>query len=165
VVAAKVRQDLRQEWNEKELRLAVLQVLLGARKISPQHGGATGKQLMDALQIDSARTIESTIWYLHDQQLVSTSERVFQITANGVDYVEKHSPGCTPFSRFSEEPPQSASGQDPPQWSPDDGPGPWPPRRDPDDPSNVPKNRKPSGSAGAIALPLPEPEQFVEPQP
>jgi hypothetical protein len=167
MVAATMRQDLRQEWNENELRLAVLQVLLGARKISPQHGGATGKQLMDALQVDNVRAMEATIWYLRDKELLSTGEKVFQITANGVDYVEQHWPDCTPFSIFSEqeEPPPSTSGQDPPPWSPEDGPGPWPPRRDPDDPSKVPKNRKPSGSAGEIALPLPDPDQYSEPQP
>ncbi|MBA3992748.1 MAG: hypothetical protein C0469_04415 [Cyanobacteria bacterium DS2.3.42] len=78
----------------------------------------------------------------------------------------KHGPDCTPPKFFSEqdEPPRSPPGQGPPPWSDNDGPGPWPPRRDPDDPSKVPKNRKPSGSGGEIALPLPDPDQFSGPQ-
>jgi hypothetical protein len=157
-----MRQDLRQEWKESDLQLAVLKVLLGARKVNPREGGATGKQLMQALKIEDERQMQFVVEYLFEKGLVSKSERIFQITANGVDYVDEHSPDCTPPNFLTEldAPPPSSPGQEPPPWSPSDGPGPWPPRREPDDPSKVPRNKKPSGSAGEIALPLPDPDQF-----
>ncbi len=161
-----MRQDLRQEWKESDLQLAVLQVLLGARKINPREGGATGKQLMLALKIEDERQMQFVVEYLFEKGLVSKSERIFQITANGVDYVDEHSPDCTPPNFFTEldEKPQSPPGHGPPPWSPNDGPGPWPPRPNPDDPSKVPRKGKPSAGAGEIALPLPDPEQLNESQ-
>lgn len=160
-----MRQDPRQEWKEDELRLAVLQVLLGARKMKPASGGASASELVDCLKVRVDQMLE-LLQYLSANSLVQGTEDHFMITAKGVDYVDEHSPDCTPPNFFSEqdEPPQSLPGQGPPPWSPSDGSGPWPPRPNPDDPSKVPRKGKPSAGAGEIALPLPDPEQLNESQ-
>jgi hypothetical protein len=161
-----MRQDLRQEWKEDELRLAVLQVLLGARKMKPASGGASASELVDCLKVRVDQMLE-LLQYLSANSLVQGTEDHFMITANGVDYVDEHSPDCTPPNFFTEldAPPPSSPGQEPPPWSPSDGPGPWPPGRNPDDPSKVPRKGKPSAGAGEIALPLPDTEQLNESQP
>lgn len=74
-------------WNEIELRLAILQVLLAARKKKPSTGGASGKMLMDCLQIDSIIEIEFALWYLREKGYIETGERVFMITGIGLDYL------------------------------------------------------------------------------
>jgi curved DNA-binding protein len=74
-------------WNEIELRLAVLQVLLAAKKQRPNGGGASGKMLMDCLNIDNVTEIEFALWYLREKGLIEMGERSFVITAMGVDYL------------------------------------------------------------------------------
>lgn len=74
-------------WNEVELRLAILQVLLAARKQRPQTGGASGKMLMDCLNIEGVFEIEYALWYLREKGLIEMGERMFMITALGVDYL------------------------------------------------------------------------------
>lgn len=74
-------------WNEIELRLAILQVLLAARKKKPASGGASGKMLMDCLQLDSIIEIEFALWYLREKRYIETGERVFMITGIGLDYL------------------------------------------------------------------------------
>lgn len=74
-------------WNEVELRLAILQVLLAQRKQRPQTGGASGKMLMDVLNIDTIMEIEFALWYLREKGNIEMGERVFMITAQGVDYL------------------------------------------------------------------------------
>jgi curved DNA-binding protein len=74
-------------WNEIELRLAILQVLLAARKHKPQTGGASGKMLMDCLNIDSVAEIEFALWYLREKGMLEQGERYYMITAQGVDYL------------------------------------------------------------------------------
>lgn len=74
-------------WNEIELRIAILQVLLAARKKKPATGGASGKMLMDCLQLDNIIEIEFALWYLREKQYIETGERVFMITGKGLDYL------------------------------------------------------------------------------
>jgi len=74
-------------WNEIELRLGILQVLLAARKKRPSNGGASGKMLMDCLSIDSIVEIEFALWYLREKGWIESGERVFMITAKGLDYL------------------------------------------------------------------------------
>lgn len=74
-------------WNEIELRLAVLQILLAARKRRPTTGGASGKMLMDCLNLDVITEIEFALWYLREKGLIEVGERVFMITAQGLDYL------------------------------------------------------------------------------
>jgi len=74
-------------WNEIELRLAILQVLLEARRARPQTGGASGKMLMDCLNINNVIEIEFALWYLREKGLAEMGERSFMITAMGVDYL------------------------------------------------------------------------------
>lgn len=74
-------------WNEIELRIAILQVLLAARKKKPASGGASGKMLMDCLQLDSIIEIEFALWYLREKRYIETGERVFMITGVGLDYL------------------------------------------------------------------------------
>lgn len=72
-------------WNEVELRIAVLQVLLAARKKRPTSGGASGKMLMDCLNINNIAEIEFALWYLREKGLIEVGERAFMITAKGLD--------------------------------------------------------------------------------
>ncbi|HEY9678082.1 MAG TPA: J domain-containing protein [Drouetiella sp.] len=74
-------------WNEIELRIAILQVLLAARKKKPATGGASGKMLMDCLQIENITEIEFALWYLREKHYIETGERVFMITGVGLDYL------------------------------------------------------------------------------
>jgi len=74
-------------WNEIELRLAVLQVLLAARRQKPQTGGASGKMFMDCLNIDNVAEIEFVLWYLREKGFLEQGERYYMITAQGVDYL------------------------------------------------------------------------------
>jgi len=74
-------------WNEVELRIGVLQVLLAARRHNPKTGGASGKMLMDCLNIDNVTDIEFALWYLREKGLAEMGERAFTITAQGLDYL------------------------------------------------------------------------------
>lgn len=74
-------------WNEIELRIGILQVLLAARKKKPATGGASGKMLMDCLNVDSIAEIEFALWYLREKRLIEVGERVFMISAIGLDYL------------------------------------------------------------------------------
>lgn len=73
-------------WNEVELRLAVLQVLLEARKKRAQTGGCSAKVLMDVLKVEMA-DMEFVLWYLREKGYVARGEALFQITVPGVDYL------------------------------------------------------------------------------
>lgn len=73
-------------YNEVELRLAVLHILLTARKKRAQTGGASAKMLMDVLGVEMAE-MEFVLWYLREKGLASRSEAQFQITVAGVDYL------------------------------------------------------------------------------
>jgi len=109
---------------EHQLILAVLQVLLSARRKRPVNGGASGRMLMDCLNLDDTTELESALRYLRDKDLIEPGERVFMITAKGVDYIEEHFPPEPPQS----EPPAGSPGPSAPPWSPGDPPNPWPPR-------------------------------------
>jgi hypothetical protein len=74
-------------WNEIELRLAVLQVLLAARRQKPQTGGASGKMFMDCLNIQNVAEIEFVLWYLREKGYLEQGERYYMITALGFDYL------------------------------------------------------------------------------
>ncbi len=74
-------------WDEIELRIAVLQVLLEARRKRPQTGGGSGKMLMDCLNIDTVSVVEFALWYLREKGYIEVGERNFMITASGVDYL------------------------------------------------------------------------------
>ncbi len=74
-------------WDEVELRIAVLQVLLEARRKRPSSGGASGKMLLDCLNIEHVGVIEFALWYLREKGLIEMGERYFMITAAGLDYL------------------------------------------------------------------------------
>lgn len=74
-------------WSEVELRVAVLQILLAQRRKKPASGGCSGKMLMDVLQIDDVTEVEFALWYLREKSMIETGERVFMITAVGLDYL------------------------------------------------------------------------------
>jgi len=74
-------------WNEIELRIAILQILIEARRNRPQTGGASGKMMMDCLNIDNVASIEFAVWYLREKGLIEVGERNFMITVHGVDYL------------------------------------------------------------------------------
>jgi curved DNA-binding protein len=73
-------------YNEVELRLAVLQILLTARKKRAQTGGTSAKVLMDVLHVDMPE-MEFVLWYLREKGLIVRAEANFQITVPGVDYL------------------------------------------------------------------------------
>lgn len=73
-------------YNEVELRIAVLQVLLTARKKRTQTGGASAKVLMDVLGVEMTE-MEFVLWYLREKGLIVRAEANFQITVPGVDYI------------------------------------------------------------------------------
>lgn len=73
-------------WSEVELRLAVLQVLMEARRKKPQTGGASAKMLMDCLNCNMG-DIEYVLWYLREKGFITRTEASFMITIQGVDYL------------------------------------------------------------------------------
>lgn len=73
-------------YNEVELRLAILQLLLQARKKRVQTGGVSAKVLMDVLGVEMAE-MEFALWYLREKQYAERMEAVFMITVAGVDYL------------------------------------------------------------------------------
>ncbi|MBS1957100.1 MAG: hypothetical protein JST89_23120 [Cyanobacteria bacterium SZAS-4] len=141
------------ESAETDVHVSILQFLRIARKKRPAVGGASGKQLMEALNLNTD-SLREALMFLTNKELVVAGDQNFQITATGVDYLEDHPPKSgmlgSPGSPSHPPPP-------PPPWSPGDPPNTWPSNNDPDDPSRVPRRRKPTGSPGAIALPLPDP--------
>lgn len=73
-------------YSEIELRLAILQLLLQARKKRVQTGGCSAKVLMDILGVDMAE-MEFALWYLREKGYIERAEAYFMITVNGVDYI------------------------------------------------------------------------------
>ncbi len=74
-------------WTEVELRLAILQILLDQRKKKPKTGGASAKLIMDVLDLKDVEEVEFALWYLREKNLIEMGERLFMITAVGVDYI------------------------------------------------------------------------------
>src|ERR1700733_15210871 len=99
--------------------------------------GGTTKGLLDRLNLDSVDRLQSTLRFLLDSKLIEPGERVFMITADGVDYVADH--------QVRSEPPDEPPGPSDPPWSPGDPGGRRPPEINPDDPSCVPRRPKPTG--------------------
>ncbi len=73
-------------WSEIELRLAVLQVLMEARRKKPQTGGASARMLMDCLNCQLG-DIEYVLWYLREKGYIMRTEAAFLISIQGVDYL------------------------------------------------------------------------------
>jgi hypothetical protein len=73
-------------YNEVELRLAILQLLLQARKKRVQTGGCSAKVLMDVLGVDMGE-MEFALWYLREKGYAERQEAQFMITVTGVDYI------------------------------------------------------------------------------
>ena len=73
-------------WNEIELRCAILQIMLAARKKKPRDGGVSIKMIIDILNVDVVES-EFALWYLRERKFIETGERVFMITGAGLDYL------------------------------------------------------------------------------
>lgn len=73
-------------YNEIELRLAILQLLLQARKKRVQTGGVSAKVLMDVLGTEMGE-MEFALWYLRERGYIERAEAIFMITVHGVDYI------------------------------------------------------------------------------
>jgi hypothetical protein len=67
------------DWNESELRVAILQALLAARKKNPRLGGVPGFVVMNYLDAKIVQ-FEETLHWLVDQHLIEVGESVFLIT-------------------------------------------------------------------------------------
>ncbi|MBI5173937.1 MAG: J domain-containing protein [Candidatus Melainabacteria bacterium] len=74
-------------WNELEMRIAMLQILLQAKKKRPATGGASAKMMMDILGTEDMAEMEFNIWYLREKGLIEMGERLFMISVKGVDYL------------------------------------------------------------------------------
>ncbi len=95
--------------------------------------------LMDCLQLNSIIEVEQALQYLREKNFIEIGERVFLITAEGVDFLLGQLP----------DPPANPPANPP-------GPSPGPPKKDPDDPSLIPRRPLPTAGAGQIALPIPK---------
>jgi hypothetical protein len=73
-------------WKEIDLRLAVLQMLMDAKRKKPQSGGASAVLFMDCLGIDMAE-MEYILWYLSEKHYIKREDAQFAITIAGVDYL------------------------------------------------------------------------------
>jgi hypothetical protein len=73
-------------YNEIELRLAILQLCLQARKKRVQTGGCSAKTLMDVLGVEM-NEMEFALWYLRERGYLERQEAQFLITVAGVDYI------------------------------------------------------------------------------
>jgi len=73
-------------YNEVEIRLAVLQQLLIAKKKRVQTGGCSAKVLMDVLNV-GMQEMEFILWYLREKKWIERTEQSFMITVDGVDYL------------------------------------------------------------------------------
>ncbi|MBX9686197.1 MAG: J domain-containing protein [Candidatus Obscuribacterales bacterium] len=73
-------------YNEIELRLAILQLLLQARKKRVQTGGCSAKTLMDVLGTEMGE-MEFALWYMREKGYIERQEAQFMITVAGVDYI------------------------------------------------------------------------------
>ena len=73
-------------YNEIELRLAILQLLLQARKKKVQTGGCSARVMMDVLGVDMGE-MEFALWYLREKGYIERFESAFLITVIGVDYI------------------------------------------------------------------------------
>lgn len=58
-------------WDELELRIAVLQILLAARRKKVQSGGGSGKTIMDILHIEDVTEVEFALWYLREKAMLN----------------------------------------------------------------------------------------------
>jgi curved DNA-binding protein CbpA len=74
-------------FNEIELRLAILNILLSQRKKKPQTGGASAKMMMDILDMNDMAEMEFAIWYLRESGYIEMGDRLFMISVKGVDYI------------------------------------------------------------------------------
>lgn len=72
-------------WTDAELRVAVLQVLLAARRKRLVSGGATVQMLCDCLAVADVSRIQNALKDLEDNGCVENSELKWLITAKGVD--------------------------------------------------------------------------------
>jgi hypothetical protein len=73
-------------YNEVELRLAILQIMLTARKKKPRDGGCSMGMIMEILGVTLTES-EFALWYLRERHFIETGERVFMITGAGLDYL------------------------------------------------------------------------------
>jgi hypothetical protein len=68
------------------LRLAILNIMLIARKKKPRDGGVSMSMIMEILQVTLTEA-EFALWYLRERHFIETGERVFMITGAGLDYL------------------------------------------------------------------------------
>jgi hypothetical protein len=88
------------DWTENEMQIAILQVLLGARKQNPRSGNVSQNKLKETLHIS-------------DLVLIEKFRGDFHITANGVDYLEEN----LPSTKQTGNSPEQAG-----PWLPNNGP-------------------------------------------
>jgi hypothetical protein len=108
------------DWTESEMQIAILQVLLAARKQNPRSGDVSQNKLKETLHINNVVTMQKVMQELSDLVLIEKFGGDFHITAKGVDYLEEN----LPSTRLTGHSPGQA--------------GPWTSKSGPDSPSGVP---------------------------
>jgi len=80
------------DWNEKEMQLVILQVLLGARKQNPRSGGISSNKLREMLHVNNIIAMQKILKELTELKLIETFEKEFLITADGIDFLVANLP-------------------------------------------------------------------------
>ena len=91
-MAEESQQELR--WTEYELRIAILQVLLGIRIKSPHYPPLTSvsvKDLSDILHLGSAarELFDPPLRWLLDGNFVEMSGELYDVTDKGIEYLKE----------------------------------------------------------------------------
>jgi hypothetical protein len=130
-------------WLDVELKLAILQVLVAARRAAPIDGGATLSDIKNIVIPASEEEIQDALTWLIGQWFVTYERGQFLVTVLGVDFLCDELPLPAPIRIEEKQIKQSG-------WCP-------PPPGDPTDYSLVRRRPRPAAGAGEIALPLPTP--------
>jgi len=77
-------------WNGAGLRHAILEILFDERLKRPKTGARSVKMLADTLDIEEA-SIEDALEDLQIAELAEKGERLYQVTARGVEFLLDHS--------------------------------------------------------------------------
>ena len=130
-------------WEDLDLKLGILQILIAARRANARSGGATVAEISGILVNSDREEIKLALYWMRGQKFVVYESGQYLITVLGVDFVCEEVP--IPDRLRQDVQRKSSSG-----W--------WqPPPDDPTDSSGVPRKPRPTVGAGEIALPLPAP--------
>lgn len=77
--------------SDHEFHIGVLRILEHRRKTSEdQPGGASGKALMEILEINDEQDMDSIVSWLKDRGYIEVGTKKFLITESGQEYLSKN---------------------------------------------------------------------------